>query len=386
MTPRKSKAKSGVKINWDARPPFKTKPPAIIIPQPKLKDNLPPDISWDNDPVSENKLHYGEEGLTCTRYGLLTNAPIIAGSGDGNGGAGTAFNAAFNSGQIPRRGTPHPYITNEIINAALGITLAPNVYFAADEIELEPVSSTQFKVTVRYGLLNGATQEPSIENNSKAALLTIISSVQNQQVSVDYSNSALLSRYAGAYDIMDAAGYCLYAAPGSPNIGKAGVQAFAASYAQAQKQIPNTVFRFVRRETEPDYWGSLGIDMGVINSAEWTIAGTTYDIGTILCIRVEADPHSDKGMSYILTREFQFAEPTPARNATGTPGQPDYIPAQPKINGWEIGTFFTIQGGYAQKIISPFQQVAQSGQTPPDASASQVYWIYASADFNELSL
>jgi len=72
MTPRKSKAKSGVKINWDARPPFKTKPPAIIIPQPKLKDNLPPDISWDNDPVSENKLHYRRVGQEAVPRAVVT--------------------------------------------------------------------------------------------------------------------------------------------------------------------------------------------------------------------------------------------------------------------------------------------------------------------------
>ena len=333
----------------------------------------------------DNKLHYCNEGLTCTRTFKIDGVSITG------SGAGTLWDASYGDSAVPWRGDLHPYIT------AVMLGLPSNMVFGVVDVEVTPLSSTQVQVVCDYGFISAINQEPTSANDSTTPVFSIASSVQNKQVSTDYLGSPLLCSYpqdnrpgdvgSGAFDIIGINGKYVYGgASGSAAPG--GLPDRATSFATADKQVPNTMLTFVRRETSS---GVYSDSTGYINDGDFTVGGITYPDGTLLMIRSEADASADNGRSVLVTRQLQLSLDTPIVSSSGTSGTPVYIPAQPAIPGWSVGAFYLIQNGTASVVETPpsgtvaGSQVAQAGQIPPDASAT-AFQIYGKVDFSYLQL
>jgi hypothetical protein len=312
---------------------------------------------YEETDAENNQLSYSKEGFKCRRCFIIGDLAI---TGTGNG---TIWDAMWLSG-IPTRGTPHPYINSTTWAAYFAspppAALPAGLEFAADVITVTPIDSQNMKVTVEYAMLNGATQEPTTENDTNPALLQVASSVQNIHTNIDYFGSKLVATYGPdvpLYDVYDSQGNGPLVAP--------------ASMCTAAKQVPSTIFRFLRRQTEaypPD------VIQCCINSAAWTILGHEYAPHELLCTRVENETE-DGGFSYVVTYEFQ------ARKSLAANGN------DPAIPGWDVGMFYSIQDGYAvaSGAGAAGQRKFSTGQIPEDADAN-VFQIYDEADFTALNL
>ena len=95
----------------------------------------------------DNRLDYGENGLTCKRTFKIDGVEIM-----GIYGEGTLWDGSYNDASIPWRGDLHPYIT------AGDLGLPTNVVFAVNNVSVMPLSSTQIQVICDYGFLNAVNQ------------------------------------------------------------------------------------------------------------------------------------------------------------------------------------------------------------------------------------
>jgi hypothetical protein len=313
-------------------------------------------IHADTDP-DNNQLTYSREGYKCRRCFVIEGVTIVP--TPGTDGSGTIWDALYKSG-IPTRGTPHPYINSTTWNTYFGVALPAGLEFAADVITLTPIDSQAFKAVIEYAMLSGATQEPTLANNSKPGKLIPASSIQQINTNIDWQGTKLFASYAPIspqYDVYDSNGNGPLTSP--------------QSMCTAAKQIPLPVYRFVRRETGPR--SPYGLQC-YINSAAWTLVGHSYAAHELLCTRVESETE-DEAFSYVVTYEFQARDTVPAQGS------------DPAIPGWDVGMFYTIQNGFAVAHgggISAQQLFAQ-GQIPGDAGA-WVFQIYGATNFAGLNL
>ena len=307
----------------------------------------------DTDPT-ENQLTYSKEGYKCHRCFVISQLPISP--NQGVNGYGTLWDAMYQSG-IPVRGEPHPYINASTWEAYFGTALPAGLEFAADVITVTPVDSQNFKATVEYAMLNGATHEPTAENNTSIALLQPASSVQQINTNIDWEGNKLVASYNP-----DSADYDIYDSSNTQVL-------YPTSMSTASKQIPSPIFRFLRRETTAR--SPSGIQC-CINSEPWTILGHEYEAHELLCTRIESESE-DGGFSYLVNYEFQARDTVAARGD------------DPAIPGWDVGMFFVIQNGYAVPYGETSPKVFQSGQIPPDAPAN-VFQVYGEYDFTSLML
>jgi hypothetical protein len=237
---------------------------------------------------------------------------------------------------------------------------------------------------VGYSVLNAMTQEPSISFNAAPAHVIISSSVHNIATEVDVAGQPLTVPYLaqgseGAYKIYQGVKIDFTETtygpftPGTPSRKFTG-----------QVQVPTTLVRFVRRETQPRDPTPF---VGYVNSTTWQLLPAPGIVmprvmprRTCLCTRIESDTH-DEGVSYLVTYEFQ------CRGLKSSPSSYFVAPAladeddPSSCSPWYIGSYYVLASGYG--LDENNKAKVQAGQVPPDASP-YVFSIYGEIDFESI--
>ena len=280
------------------------------------------------DLVETATAQYSKEGWTAVRSFLFDGTPS-------NDPTGTLY-ACLTDPAIPPRGEPHPSI--------------PGI--CADVIDGEAESPTQVKIKVSYKTLSAVTQEP---DDSVPGLLTVGSSVQEQEVAVDADGVPLVAKYTSSnnYTVQDSDGNPI----SSPSV-----------VGTAKKQTPNMVFKFARREQYPADDKAAQFT-GMVNKNAMTIGITNIPAGCLLCTRIDSNTQDD-GNSYVVDYEFQYAPQVTL---------PDGVHP-----GWEVGVAYTIPTG-CTLVDSNGNTIASAGDIPTDAT-NAYYLVYGEEDFTKLNL
>lgn len=365
-----------------------------------------PPITYPDIQITE-----GDELVTYSKEGLKVKRQFTVDFADNAIPSKTLYTIMQSGSEapgamdLPVRGAPHPTITipSDWATFMFLDTGANVTALCADVVTVKGLTSTQANIEVEYAILNAMTQEPhlnGVETDLSPALLTMASSVAATPIATDIVGNPLAIPYqasegvaghfkltvipgqqpipftASLYDFGSGGGFV----PGTPNIK-----------VTATAQRPATLFRFQRREAQPQnpqQW------VGLINSSNWVINGVTYDPYVLLCTRIENET-MDNGITYVVTYEFQLAleSPTPkscplsgsgetAEAAQfvpiGTPASQESKPGF--VSSWMMGAYYVLPSGYGLDTSTPANQV-QPGQAPPD-SQPFIFQIYGSVDFN----
>lgn len=354
-----------------------------------------PDIQIE---VGDQTFDYTKEGPKCKRKFIINNIDMSDPSSTLQNLYASIASDTPGPMDLPSRGSQHPTIT---YTSPWDSTNA----FCADNINIKAITSTQAEVEVDYCIFNGEIQEP---DSDSLALLICSASVQTIQTSVDNYGNTLIVPYVSAVGT----------SPSNNLYTISGIDPTQTTFAPflpgnpqfkvtSQIQVPNTLFRFIRRE--PTMRDPTGI-VGSVNysGAGWDLTpwpinvdnSNTISDMTALCTRVE-NKTLDNGQTYIVTYEFQYQTlstcPT-APNYTYPDGQGFF--ADPSngtgpspiiikdgkhyLSPWAAVAYYQVNGtGTLSSGTHPpnFPNTVQNGQIPPDAVPA-FFLMYPTLDFD----